>query len=120
MDLQPIAILGTIDVDPEVRDRLVASTVELQRSTRSDEPGCLTYTIGADPAVPGRIQIVELWESAAALDAHFRHPNFAATAAAIRIEPRLAGSSAKYRIDATDAVRGPDGVASSQFWSAPS
>jgi quinol monooxygenase YgiN len=120
MDRQPIAILGTIDVDPAVRDRLVESTAALQRSTRDDEPGCLAYTISADPADRGRIQIVELWESAAALDAHFEHPNFAATGAALRVEPRLGGSAVKYRIDATDAVRGPDGRASSRFWSVES
>ncbi len=118
MDHQPIAILGSIDVDPAARDRLVESTAELQRSTRDDEPGCLIYTISADPAVPGRIQIVELWESAEALDAHFAHPNFAATGAALRVEPRLGGTAVKYRIDAVDAVRGPDGVVSSRFWSA--
>ncbi len=59
-----IAIIGHIDVDPAQRDELVASTVELQRATAGDEPGCLVYTIAADPANPGRISIVELWETA--------------------------------------------------------
>ncbi len=113
-----IAIIGHIDVDPVVRDGLVASTADLQRSTAQDEPGCVVYTISADPADPGRIRIVELWEDAASLDAHFQHPNFAATGAALRVEPRLGGSAIKYRIDATDQVRGPDGQASSAFWSA--
>jgi quinol monooxygenase YgiN len=111
-----IAIIGHIDVDPAVRDRLVESTVELQRSSEQDEPGCLVYTIASDPAKPGRIRIVELWESADALDAHFQHPNFKATAAALRAEPRLGGSALKYRIDAVAPVRGPDGVASVEFW----
>jgi len=115
-----IAILGSIEVDPAVRDELVAATVALQLATRTDEPGCLAYTIAADPAVPGRIQIVELWESAEALDAHFAHPNFAATGAAMRAHPRLGGSAVKYRIDATDPVRGADGVVSSTFWSVES
>ena len=118
MDQKPIAILGSIEVDPAVRDRLVESTAELQRRTRTDEPGCLIYTISADPADPGRIQIVELWESAETLDAHFLHPNFAATGAALRVEPRVGGTAVKYRIDATDGVKGPDGQASSRFWSA--
>jgi quinol monooxygenase YgiN len=88
-----IAIIGHLDVDPAVRDRLVESTVELQRATVQDEPGCLVYTIAADPADAGRIRIVELWESAEALDAHFRHPNFTATGDALRIAPRLGGSA---------------------------
>ena len=110
-----IAIIGHIDVDPAVRDRLVESTIELQRSTARDEPGCLVYTMAADPANAGRIRIVELWESAEALDAHFRHPNFVATGAALRAEPRLGGTAMKYRIDATGPVKGADGVATAAF-----
>ena len=115
---QKIAILGHVDVDPAVRDDVVASVVDLQRSTRDDEPGCLAYVIAADPADPARIQIVELWESAEAAEAHFQHPNFAATGAAFRAAPRRGGASRKYRIDAEDDVKGPDGQASGTFWSA--
>jgi len=110
-----IAIIGHIDVDPAVRDELVASTVDLQRATQQDEPGCVVYTIAADPADAGRIRIVELWDSAEALDAHFEHPNFHATGAAMRVSPRLGGSAMKYRIDAVDQVRGADGTATSTF-----
>src|SRR5262245_20123613 len=110
-----IAIIGHIDVDPAVRDRLVESTVEFQRSSERDEPGCAVYTISSDPADPGRIRIVELWESAEALDAHFQHPNFHATGAALRAEPRLGGTAMKYRIDAVAPVKGPDGMATAAF-----
>jgi len=110
-----IAIIGYIDVDPAVRDRLVESTAELQQATTRDEPGCVTYTMSADPSCPGRISIVELWESAEALDAHFQHPNFHATGAALRSEPRVGGSVMKYRIDAVAPVRGDDGVATASF-----
>lgn len=110
-----IAIIGHVDVDPAARDGLVASTVELQRATVTDEPGCVVYTVAADPADPGRIRIIELWESAEALDAHFAHPNFAATGAALRVAPRLGGSAVKYRIDAVDEVRGADGKVTSHF-----
>ena len=112
---QKIAIFGYVDVDAAVRDEVVASTVELQRATRADELGCLVYVIAADPAHVGRIQIVELWDSADALDAHFQHPNFAATGAALRSVPRRGGASRKYRIDADDEVRGEDGMASAAF-----
>jgi len=112
---QPIIIIGHIDVDPADRDTVVAATADLQRSTREDEPGCLTYTIAADPADPGRIQIVEMWADAATLEAHFQHPNFAATGAAMRAVQRLGGSAMKYRVDATAQVRGPDGGATATF-----
>lgn len=110
-----IAIIGYLDVDPAVRDRLVAATAELQAATARDEPGCLAYTMSADPARAGRISIVELWESAESLDAHFQHPNFHATGAALRAEPRLGGSVMKYHIDKTAPVRGADGVATAAF-----
>lgn len=115
---QQIAIIGWIDVDPAVRDQLVLDTVDLQRATREEEPGCLSYIVSADPVHAGRIQILELWEDAATLDAHFQHPNFFATGNVLRAVTRLGGGSVKYRIDATDPVKGPDGVASAQFWSA--
>lgn len=112
---RPIAIFGHVDVDPDVRNGLVASVADLQRSTRDDEPGCLAYVIAADPADPRRIQISELWESADALEAHFRHPNFQATGAALRSVERRGGSARKYRIDADDEVRGADGTATARF-----
>jgi quinol monooxygenase YgiN len=110
-----IAIIGYLDVDPAVRDRLVESTAELQQATARDEPGCLVYTMSADPARPGRISIVELWDSPESLDAHFQHPNFHATGAALRSQPRVGGSVMKYRIDAVAPVRGHDGVATAAF-----
>jgi len=110
-----IAIIGHIDVPADVRDELVAATVDLQNATRRDEPGCVVYTITADPADAQRIAIVELWESADALDAHFLHPNFAATGEALRGATRLGGSAIKYRIDAVAPVRGPDGVVTTSF-----
>ena len=112
-----IAIIGYLDVDPAVRDRLVESTAELQLATARDEPGCVVYTMSADPARPGRISIVELWESTEALEAHFQHPNFHATGLALRSEPRVGGSVMKYRIDAVAPVRGDDGVATAAFGS---
>jgi quinol monooxygenase YgiN len=110
-----IAILGHIDVDPAVRDDVLAATVDLQRATQTAEPGCVIYTFAADPTDPGRIRIVELWATAEALDAHFQHPNFVATAAVMRRVERLGGSISKYRIDAVDEVRGADGMATSRF-----
>ncbi|MGA9279025.1 putative quinol monooxygenase [Ilumatobacter sp.] len=112
-----IAIIGYIEVEPDERDGLVASVAELQRSTENDEPGCLTYAICADPANPARIRITELWESAEALDGHFQHPNFRAAGAAFGTVTPTGGSIAKYRIDASDDVRGPDGNVTSTFHS---
>ena len=110
-----IAIIGYIDVEPSERDGLVAAVADIQASTEADEPGCLTYSICADPARPGRIRITELWESPEALDAHFEHPNFRAASAAMRGAARLGAEISKYRIVESDAITGPDGRPTSSF-----
>lgn len=110
-----IAIIGHLDVDAAARDQLVESTIELQQATRRDEPGCIAYTIAADPVDAGRIVITELWESDDALEAHFRHPNFFATGDALRAHPRRGGTAMKHRIDASADVRGSDGVPTASF-----
>ena len=61
---------------------------------------------------PGALEV-----DAATLDAHFRHPNFTATGQALRAEPRLGGAALKYRIDACEPVKGPDGNATATFTS---
>jgi quinol monooxygenase YgiN len=112
---QRIVIAGWVDVDPSVRDALVAEMAPLQQSTRDHEPGCIAYVMSADPVEPGRVAIYECWESAATLDAHFAHPNFFASRTVMRSYPRVGGSIAKYRVDATAAIAGPDGQATSRF-----
>lgn len=95
-----IAIAGHIDlVDASERDDCVAATADLQRASRDDEPGCLAYALSADPVVPGRIQVFELWSDEASLAAHFAHPNFAATKAVLGGFRRGPSAVRKYRID---------------------
>jgi quinol monooxygenase YgiN len=116
MATELIEIVGWIDVDPASRDELVAASVPFQRSTRSDEPGCVAYVFTADPAVDGRIHVYEQWASAAALDAHFQHPNFLAMRELLRGYPRLGSQTTKHRVDLVGPVYGPDGVASATYW----
>jgi quinol monooxygenase YgiN len=111
-----VLISGWIDVDPEVRDELIAASVPLQQSTRNDEPGCLAYVFAADPVVDGRIHIFEQWATPADLDAHFEHPNFAATGELLRSKPRRGGETTKFHVDRTGPVRDPDGQASATYW----
>ncbi len=61
----------------EDRDRATVVSTEPQAKTRDEEPGCLMYCFAADPAVPTEIQVYELWEDPASLEAHFAHPNYA-------------------------------------------
>ena len=52
----------------------MAASTPVQLATRDDEPGCHAYCFAADPCVPTRIQVYELWEDEASLVAHFRAP----------------------------------------------
>lgn len=112
-----IVVAGTIRfASHEARDGAVAASVELQRSTRETEPGCLAYCFGADPADPTVVQVYELWADEASLAAHFEHPNYSDMRAVLRRFPRDgASSTAKYRVDATAPVYGADGTPSARF-----
>lgn len=67
----------------EHRDRAVEASTEIQAKTRTEEPGCQMYCFAPDPAVPAEIQVYELWDDAASLEAHFAHPNYAAMVEAL-------------------------------------
>jgi len=111
-----IEIVGWIDVDPASRDELVARTVQLQQSTRDEEPGCLAYVFAADPVLPGRIHVYERWADEEALDAHFAHPNFTASRELLRSYPRVGSETKKHRVGAVAPVNTPEGVPSATHW----
>lgn len=67
----------------EHRDIAVEASTEIQAKTRTEEPGCQMYCFAPDPAVPTEIQVYELWDDAASLEAHFTHPNYAAMVEAL-------------------------------------
>jgi quinol monooxygenase YgiN len=74
-----IVIGATLDfADQATRDAAVAASAPIQQATRDDEPGCHVYCFAADPCVPTRIQVYELWEDGPSLAAHFVHPNYLA------------------------------------------
>ncbi len=62
-----LIIAGHVQVDPEERDRVVAAMADLVRRGRA-APGCLDLAVTADSLDPGRINNLERWESAQALD----------------------------------------------------
>ena len=112
-----IVVAGTIGfASHEARDGAVAASVDLQRSTRETEPGCLAYCFGADPAEPTVVQVYELSADEASLAAHFEHPNYADMRALLRRFPRDgASATAKYRVDATAPVYDANGTPSASF-----
>ena len=69
-----VIVAGHLMVAPDERERYLAScvaVVELARGT----PGCLDFAISADLIDPGRINILERWESRSAVEA-FRGAGF--------------------------------------------
>lgn len=73
-----VIVAATLDfATQEKRDEAVRLTAPIQLRTRQEEKGCHAYCFAADPSVPTRIQVYELWDDRASLAAHFGHPYYA-------------------------------------------
>ena len=64
-----VIVGGAFTVEPSQRDEFLAGRQDGMRASRA-EPGCLEYTLSADPIDPGRIVLFERWSSQEALVAH--------------------------------------------------
>lgn len=64
-----IIVVATMHVAPEDRDRYLDSKRGQVTATR-DETGCLEYAYAADADDPGKVRLLEQWESMADLEAH--------------------------------------------------
>jgi len=64
-----VIVAGSFEIKPDEREEFLAGRLDSMRASRS-EPGCLEYTMSADPIDPGRVVLFERWEDQAALDAH--------------------------------------------------
>jgi quinol monooxygenase YgiN len=63
-----VIVAGHIVVDPQDRDDYLSGCVEVVRQARQ-APGCLDFSLSADLLEPGRVNILERWESQAAVEA---------------------------------------------------
>ena len=64
-----IIVAGTLTVDPERREEMLAGRREQMLASQA-EPGCLDYVMTPDPFDPGLVRLFERWESKQALGAH--------------------------------------------------
>lgn len=64
-----LIISGMLQVAPEDRDAYLARTSEFLVRSRA-KPGCVDFVMAADPVEPGRINLLEIWESEEHLAAH--------------------------------------------------
>lgn len=69
-----IVIAGHMTVLPAARHAHVAAHADMIRRARS-HPGCVDFAICEDAVDPGRVNLFELWESEAALNAWRRVAN---------------------------------------------
>lgn len=63
-----IIVAGWLRVAPDVRDEYLADALEATRAARR-APGCVEFHLGADPLDPGRIVVLEQWQSASDVEA---------------------------------------------------
>ncbi|MFI1461579.1 putative quinol monooxygenase [Nocardia carnea] len=63
-----VIVAGYLLVAPEARDAYLAGCADVVGQARS-APGCLDFAISADLYEPGRINILERWESQDSVEA---------------------------------------------------
>ncbi len=63
-----IIVSGHLSVHPEQRAAYLADCTDVVRQARAT-PGCLEFAICADPIDPGRIVVLERWDSREAVEA---------------------------------------------------
>ncbi len=98
------------------RDRAVGLVANVQMATRTEEAGCRDYCFAADPAVPTRIQVFELWDDSDSLAAHFKHPNYARMVELLREANVRSSDNQAYLVERSEPVYGPDGEKKTRFF----
>jgi quinol monooxygenase YgiN len=64
-----VIVLGVIEVGVGDRDRFLEEKAPQVAATLA-EAGCVDYAFAADASDPGRVRLVERWETMADLEAH--------------------------------------------------
>ncbi len=114
-----VIVAATLDFATEKdRDEAVRLTTPVQLGTRTEEAGCHAYCFAADPAVPTRIQVHELWEDAASLAAHFTHPYYLRMVEVLRSIGLVDTWNQVYEVSRHAPVYGPEGGANPEFFGA--
>jgi len=69
-------------IDPARWDDFLPLMLENAERSRTDEPGCRQFDVCTDASRPGLVFLYELYDDAAAFDAHLAAPHFLSFAAA--------------------------------------
>ena len=112
-----VVVAATLDFATQAdRDEAVRLTAPVQMGTRNEEDGCHAYCFAADPGVPNRIQVYELWEDAASLAKHFKHPYYAKMVEVLRGVGITDTWNQVYEVGRHAPVYGPNGGANPEFF----
>ena len=112
-----IIVAATIDfADSASRDEAVQASAAVQLATRVDEAGCHAYCFAADPSVPTRIQVYELWEDEESLIAHFAHANYAAMRDVLAAHGITAAWNRVYEVGRNEPVYAAGGKIRTKFF----
>ena len=112
-----IIVAATIDfADSASRDEAVQASAPVQGATRVDEAGCHAYCFAADPSVPTRIQVYELWDDEASLITHFAHANYAAMRDVLAAHGITAAWNRVYEVGRNEPVYSPGGKIRTKFF----
>lgn len=112
-----IIIAAQLDfADQAARDEAVRASAPVQLATRVDEAGCQAYCFAADPSVPTRIQVYELWDDEPSLVAHFRHENYAEMRRVLGAAGIVGSWNQMYLVARNEPVYGPGGTTRDRFF----
>jgi quinol monooxygenase YgiN len=81
-----IIVLAEVETSAETIESLREALLAMQEASRA-EPGCHEYTFCQELADPGRVRIVEIWDSMDALREHFGMPHMATFRAVLAGSP---------------------------------
>jgi quinol monooxygenase YgiN len=104
-------IAGWLDYGPS-RDKVLEHFAAVASASRG-EPGCLDYTVCADPENPGRVVVFERWADEDDLIAHFKTPHIAAFRDAVKPYPRSGRNLHRYFVAHSEEFQSLSGAATS-------
>ena len=110
-------ISAIIDFETEKeRDEVVKISIPIQKVTREQELGCISYCFAADPVVANRMQVYELWEDERSVVEHFKHANYRKMLSLFMESNIITSENQIYRIDRHEPVYDSDGNPKDSFF----
>ena len=109
-----VVIAGEVDFPPENRAAALAGAHDLIAMALAEQ-GCQHYAWTSDPYDAGRVHVFEEWDTAEDLQVHLDGPAYQGMLAHLAGFSILSANTRKYRVDLTEPVYGPDGVATATF-----